>query len=276
MESTKVKSEMNLIHPHHNCTLDRILWGLAIISAGVMLLLTGNGTIDMAWRDIFFSWHMLVFIFGIQALLHKHYLFGMILIAVSVLVEPSFYVRVFEMNALDAESLIFIQRQAFYVAIIIFGIWIILRGFFKKNFFCCDNHHRCYTDKDGNREFSAKFGEMNMDSNKNGRIDYQFAFSGSEQIFLEPVFRGGRIKTVFGGLTLDLRKAALEEGNTVLDIDTAFGGVELVLPEDWNVDIRSQCFCGGFDDKRVTKSIQDRSKCLIINVKCFFGGGDIK
>lgn len=276
MESTKTKSEMKFNSSHHSFKVDRVFWGLAIITAGVILLLTGNGTIDMAWRGFFFSWHMLLIIFGLQALLHKHILFGMILIAVSLLVDPSFYVRVFNLNLGDAENLIFIQRQAFYVAIIIFGVWIILRGLFRKKTFCFDNNHRCHIDNDCNREFSAKFGEINMDSDKNGHIDYQFAFSGSEQIFLEPVFRGGNIKTVFGGLTLDLRKSVLEEGNTILNLDTAFGGVELIMPEDWYVDIRCQCFCGGFDDKRVNKSIQDRSKCLIINAKCFFGGGDIK
>lgn len=276
MKSTKDPSEMFFIHSHSNCIVDRILWGLVIIAAGLTLLLTGNGTIEMAWRGLFFSWHMLVIIFGIQALLHKNILFGMILIAVSLLVDPSFFVRVFDLNTFDTENLLFLQRQALYVAIIIFGIWIILRGFFKKKTFCFDNHHRCYTDKDGNHEFSAKFGEMNMNSDKEGHIDYQFSFSGSEQIFLEPVFRGGNIKTVFGGLKLDLRKAVLEEGTTILNIDASFGGVELVIPEDWNVDIRSQCFCGGFDDKRINRCIQDRSKCLIINVKCFFGGGDIR
>ncbi|NLH23803.1 MAG: cell wall-active antibiotics response protein, partial [Bacteroidales bacterium] len=101
-------------------------------------------------------------------------------------------------------------------------------------------------------------------------------FSGSDTVFLEPVFRGGNIESVFGGVTLDLRKTDLQEGVSYLKVSTVFGGVTLFIPPSWNVEIQSDSVFGNFKDNRPYAAGVDKNSKLIIKAECVFGGGEIK
>ncbi len=143
-------------------------------------------------------------------------------------------------------------------------------------------HHRTWygncnrSDRDRKKE---PFGtEEGRGSRASGVIDITTVFGGSEQVYLDPEFRGGKISTVFGGVKLDLRRTGLPEGITYLTVESVFGGVEIDTPEDWIIEIRSESVFGGFDDKRLPpldgNYIEGRK--LIIKASCVFGGGDIK
>jgi predicted membrane protein len=109
-------------------------------------------------------------------------------------------------------------------------------------------------------------------------IDTEVVFGGSEQVYLDPVFRGGQISTVFGGVKLDLRRTELPEGETWLTVESVFGGVEIDAPAEWNIEIRGESVFGGFTDRRpsaVGDGYGDGRK-LIIKASCVFGGGEIK
>jgi predicted membrane protein len=99
--------------------------------------------------------------------------------------------------------------------------------------------------------------------------------NGIDEIFLEPVFRGGEINNVMGGMKLDLRKTTLPEGVTTLEVDVICGGVDIIVPEDWYVEVVVDSFLGGFEDKRAGNgTFADRK--LIIKVNAILGGGDIR
>lgn len=109
-----------------------------------------------------------------------------------------------------------------------------------------------------------------------GFVYYSTVFNGADNVFLEPVFRGGSIENVFGGVTLDLRKTTLQEGISHLSISSVFGGTTLLIPAGWNVEIQSDSVFGGFKDKRpFTDNIEKGAK-LIIKAECVFGGGEIR
>ena len=103
-------------------------------------------------------------------------------------------------------------------------------------------------------------------------------FGGAEDVFLEPVFRGGAIDVVFGGVDLDLRKTTLPEGDTHLSINAVFGGVEVRLPDNWKVEQKISAVFGGVDDDRKKQShIEvDNTRKLIITGDVVFGGVDIE
>jgi hypothetical protein len=121
------------------------------------------------------------------------------------------------------------------------------------------------------KEFS-KFTSRSDD----GSVYYSLVFRGADNVFLEPIFRGGKIETVFGGLTLDLRRAELQEGVSVLNLSTVFGGATLLVPPHWNIEIHSDCVFGGFKDNRPYADTADSRSKLIVKVECVFGGAEIK
>ena len=99
--------------------------------------------------------------------------------------------------------------------------------------------------------------------------------NGVDEIFLGPVFRGGEINAIMGGVKLELRKTTLPEGETLLKIDSIFSGVSLLIPEDWPVEIRTESLLGTFADNRPSNG-QYVDRKLIIDANLILSGGEIK
>src|SRR5213078_2262622 len=57
----------------------------------------------------------------------------------------------------------------------------------------------------------------------------QRVVSGSQQ------FRGASLTAFFGGVTLDLRQAKLAPEGADVDVMTAFGGAEIIVPAGWQI-----------------------------------------
>lgn len=89
--------------------------------------------------------------------------------------------------------------------------------------------------------------------------------------------QGGELTAIFGGFECDLREARLE-GQARLDIFVLFGGGELLVPEGWDVVVRTTSLFGAVDDK--TRSAQPQEgvtrPTLLITGLTLFGGIDIK
>ena len=67
-----------------------------------------------------------------------------------------------------------------------------------------------------------------------------------QNIYDNQLYTGGNYDVTFNGLILDLSKAYLNE-ETNITISTLFGGVDLYLPDDVNIQIQSSNFLGGVD-----------------------------
>ncbi|MBR7034894.1 MAG: hypothetical protein IKI25_03930 [Bacteroidales bacterium] len=87
--------------------------------------------------------------------------------------------------------------------------------------------------------------------------------------------KGGNIDVNMGGLELDLRNTTLPEGETVLNINVRLGGVSLLVPNNWNVEIQTTGL-GGFADKRTGIVTAEANKKLVLVVKAFMGGGEVR
>ena len=61
--------------------------------------------------------------------------------------------------------------------------------------------------------------------------------------------RGGPVTSVFGGVTLDLRNANLAPEGAAIDAMSAFGGVEILVPEGWRVEMNGIPIFGGFENR---------------------------
>jgi energy-coupling factor transporter transmembrane protein EcfT len=88
-------------------------------------------------------------------------------------------------------------------------------------------------------------------------------------------FRGGSATAVFGGINVNLRESILAKEGALLELTAAFGGVDLVIPPDWRVDLDGLPFFGGWSNKTVPPSATEGP---VLKVRCLalFGGIGIK
>jgi hypothetical protein len=85
-------------------------------------------------------------------------------------------------------------------------------------------------------------------------------------------FRGGSLLCWFGGGTVDLRGATLDPAGAHLTVRAIFGGGLLVVPDDWQVDLRVIGIMGGVGDGRDVRGRPADAPRLIVDGFAFFGG----
>ena len=109
-----------------------------------------------------------------------------------------------------------------------------------------------------NSKVNDKINKLNKE--KNSDDNYFAAFSGQD------------VTACFGGIKLDLREAIIEK-DIVINASSIFGGINILVPEDVNVIVKSTSIFGGVTNK---KENTNSKKNIYINAMCMFGGVDIK
>ena len=102
---------------------------------------------------------------------------------------------------------------------------------------------------------------------------YCATFSEQNANFENEEFKGADLTAVFGGVKCDLRQAIINS-DTVIKAESIFGGVEIYVPSNVKVKIKSTPIFGGVTDKSVHN--QESEHTIYINSTCIFGGVDIK
>jgi hypothetical protein len=88
-------------------------------------------------------------------------------------------------------------------------------------------------------------------------------------------FQGGNAVAIMGGCDIDLRDCGSEGGPAEIDTFAFWGGIDIKVPEDWEVQVKGIAILGGYDDK--TRTIEgDGHKVLVITGTAIMGGVDIK
>lgn len=106
------------------------------------------------------------------------------------------------------------------------------------------------------------------------RICCYVHYGGDEYIYRGEPFHGARLDAFFGGLRLDLRDAVITEDEEI-DVHTFMGGVELYIPKNINVVVKSRSFIGGVDNE-ADRDVKPNAPCLHVIASNFFGGVSIK
>ena len=74
-------------------------------------------------------------------------------------------------------------------------------------------------------------------------------------------FVGAQVSAVMGGINLDLRQATIEPGTeAVVDVFALMGGVDLFVPRDWNVEVRTTPIMGDVQDRRFRSERAERGR----------------
>jgi Cell wall-active antibiotics response 4TMS YvqF len=95
---------------------------------------------------------------------------------------------------------------------------------------------------------------------------------GSTTINRAEHLRHADVSAVFGGATLDLRQAHIDDRATV-DAFALFGGVDVLVPTGWRVSMSGLPIFGGYDDKTVDQTeLPEDAPVLAVNATAVFGG----
>lgn len=114
-----------------------------------------------------------------------------------------------------------------------------------------------------------KINANNKESN-----NYIAVFGSQDLKFEDEKAENLDLKSLFGGIKLDLRDAKIER-DIVINTLSVFGGIDIYVPDDVKVKVSSTPFFGGVEVKRKKQSSK-KEITIYLNSVCIFGGVDVK
>lgn len=223
--------------------IKNILWGIILVIIGVIIGLNTMGITDI---NIFFDgWWTLVIIVPcfIGLFTNKDKTGNIIGLLVGVILLLGMQ------NIIDFNL---IWKLLLPSIIVIIGLSLI----FKNTF---------------NSKINNEIKKLNNKNTKDN--EYCATFSGQRIDFPNEEFKGATLNSVFGSITCDLREAKIKE-DVVINASSVFGGIDIIVPDDVNIKIKSNSIFGGVNNKK--KNNEDKKYTIYVNASCLFGGVDIK
>ena len=224
--------------------ISKVLWGIVLISVGVIFALNAFGITDI---EIFFDgwWTLFIIVPCFIGLFSERTKTGNLiglLIGVVLLLCCQ--------NVLGFDM---IWKLAVPAIIVIIGLKVVFGAVFG--------------DK------AAKILENSRQNGENIQSGCA-TFSGQDLNFDGREFNGAELTAVFGGVKCDLRNAVIEK-DCAITAESIFGGITILVPDHVNIKINSNSIFGGVSDKKHRLAVQD-AVTIYINATCMFGGVDIK
>lgn len=260
-EKDKIKN-----YPYQGGRSNRILAGLILLAAGVLLLVHKMGGPVPGWL---FTWPVLLIVIGLfagaKSRFHNPGSFILIIIGTVFLMDQSFPGWEF-------------HRFILPIILIAVGLLYILRP--RHTFRGPGGRFGRGRWRDCDPRFAGPGGIPGGVNTPGENDDQEFieinaVFSGVKKNILSKNFKGGSVTSFMGGTELNLQKAEIQ-GAVVLEVNNIFGGTKLVLPSHWDVKNEVTAVFGGIEDKRgFNGNNPDLSKSLILKGSCIFGGIEI-
>ena len=221
-----------------------VLWGLVLIAIGLII---GGNALGITNINIFFDgwWTLFIIIPCFIGLFKDNEKTGNLiglLIGIVLLLACQ-----------DILSFDLIWKLAFPTVLVIIGISIIFK------------------DVIGGK-VSSEIKKLN--ENRSGENGYCATFSGQNVNFDGEKFTGADLTAVFGGVKCDLRNAIIES-DVVINASSTFGGIEIYVPSNVEVKIKSNSIFGGVSNKANTNP-SENSHTIYINGAAVFGGVEVK
>lgn len=221
-----------------------ILWGIALVIFGGLLGCRAAGILDF---DLFFDGWWTLFIIVpcfIGVITEKGHRLGNL---IGLLVGAMLLLAC--QDVVDFEIF---WKLLIPAIIVIVGLSLIFKNAFNKQI---NSEIKKLSENIDGTEISAIFSGQNID------------MKGEK-------FTGKKVSAVFGGLKLDLREAIIKE-DAVIDASAIFGGIDIIVPANVNVKIKSSALFGGV--KNNSKNLNDeKNPTVFINGSAMFGGIEIK
>ncbi len=223
--------------------ITNIILGLILILLGVVI---GINSLGIAKIDIFFEgwWTLFIIIPCFIGLIKDEDKKGSIIgLIIGVLLLLS------ARNILDFAI---VWKLIIPIILVIIGVSFI----FKDTF---------------NKKVNDEIKKLNKNSKNKDELCATFS---SQNVRVDDEFNGINLTSVFGGIKYDLRDAKIKK-DTLIKACLVFGGIDILVPENVKVKVKSSSIFGGVDNKSKS-STKDDSYTIYIDATCIFGGVDIK
>ena len=199
-----------------------VIWGIAIIALGIIF---GGNAIGLFNINVFFDgwWTLFIIVPSVVSLFtEKEKLSSLVFLAAGIILL---------LAAQNVFSFEVAWKVILAVLLVAIGIGIIFKSVFRGN---------------NDKEVEKKVQDLKDDKT----MDSQMAiFSGSDRTYNDEIFSGANIMAMFGGAELDLRNAKFTK-DAAIKAFCLFGGIEIMVPEDVQVKIKSGFIFGGASDER--------------------------
>lgn len=243
---------------------------------GLILIIIGAGLLlqrmDLDIPDWVFSWQSILIVVGLAIGINHRFKSGgwMIITAVGVVFLVGDIMNwpyntarfIWPLGLIIAGLILIIKRKD----------WDTKKERYKHKY-PYEKYAQQYQDQYSQNQY---YGQNHTTSTEDF-IDSNVMFGGENKIILSKNFKGGRITAFCGGSEINLMKADFT-GTVVLDVSAIFGGIEVIVPGNWNVKVEVTSIMGGVEDKRSIEFLEaaNPDKTLIIRGSATFGGVEIK
>ncbi len=221
----------------------RAIWGIVLIAAAVAIALNSFDIIDF---DVFFDgwWTLFIIIPCFVGLFEKGDRWGN---AIGLLLGVCLL-----LSAQDVVGFNIFWKLLIPILIAYVGLKMIFSSFGKGK---------------KERIISCNIKADGKEINRSVAV-----FCGTDLDYSNTVFKGANLVACFGGIDCDLRNAIIES-DCAIKVTVAFGGIEIMVPDNVNVVSNIPCVFGGTD---VMKNNPNAEHTIYIDGFCAFGGVDIK
>lgn len=221
--------------------LGNVIWGILFIIIGLIVGLNAFGITKI---DIFFDgwWTLFIIIPSFIGLIKdKEKTGSIILLLIGI---------VLLLSAQDILDFEIAWELALPVILVLIGLSIILKN-----------------------TFSPKDFKIIEKLNTEKEDVVCATFSAQSVSFDDEKFSGTDLTAAFGAIKCDLRKAVIKK-DVVINASATFAGIEIYIPENVKVKVKSTSIFGGVSENKKNKEAEGPT--IYINATCMFGGVDIK
>ena len=113
-------------------------------------------------------------------------------------------------------------------------------------------------------------------------INLSFVLGGGDFKFNTKNLTGGKITSIMGGGSIDLREADIQDDEIMIDTFCLMGGIDIKVPTTWEVNMQATPLLGGMDNKTSFHAPNDKDarpgkspKKLTIKGMAIMGGMEI-
>ena len=223
--------------------VNRILWGLVFVVLGVVVALNTLNIIDF---NIFFDgWWTLIIIVPCFISLFDTTNESKVGNVIGIIIGVVLLLASWGWLRFDLIFKLFIPA-----ILVIIGLYMIFGNLFKNN---VKEKVKAKKEKGNGESIVATFSEQMVTKT-------------------DEVFENANLDAVFGSVVLDLSKAKIKD-EAVISASAIFGGIDIIVPKDVEVKVKSTPIFGGVSNKSKGK---DTKKVIYIDALALFGSIDIK
>ena len=220
----------------------RFILGVILITLGILFLIEQTGFLGRfsisIWQLVWTFWPLVLIFLGSRLLIERNTNSGLILLILGVVFLST---NLFQWNFFAV---------LWPVVIITIGLSILLR-----------------------REGGSSFNTSKQTTSEE-KINETVVFWGVEKVIKSKEFKGGEVSVAFGGIEMDLRESKIAKEGAKINVNCAFGVVEILVPKDCRVITNGTGIFGGWNPKVEESKVAE--PVLEITGGVAFGGVEIK